>query len=83
MKIIDRDWKPFGMGRWAVAAFNSEDSLDGTAPPYMVTATIEWDKIEDFKEALAKGSQASSKDVANYTDVQPVIWIGKTTQTSG
>ncbi|EXJ75031.1 uncharacterized protein A1O5_01727 [Cladophialophora psammophila CBS 110553] len=81
-EIIDRDWKPFGMGKWTVASFKAEDSLDNKPPPYMVTATIEWDKVEDLKEALAKGSEVSGKDVANYTDVYPEIWISKVTGTS-
>ncbi|KIW25810.1 uncharacterized protein PV07_08953 [Cladophialophora immunda] len=81
-EIINRDWKPFGMGKWTVASYGPEDSLDGKRPPYMVTATIEWDKIEDLKEALAKGSEVSGKDVANYTDVYPEIWISKITGTS-
>lgn len=71
------------MGRCVVESFKSEDSLDGSTPPYMVTATIEWDKVEDFKDALFKGGEASSKDVVNYTDVQPVLWIGKITHSSG
>lgn len=83
MKMIDEAWKPFGMGRWTVAEFKSEDSLDGSTPPYIVTATVEWDRVEDLKEALAKGSQETMKDVANYTDVQPVVWVSKVTATGG
>jgi uncharacterized protein (TIGR02118 family) len=80
--IIARDWTPFGMRNWSVSALNAEDSLDGKAPPYMVTATIEWDSIDDFKAALAKGSEASGKDVPNYTDVYPEIWVSRVTGTS-
>ncbi|KAJ9605922.1 hypothetical protein H2200_009771 [Cladophialophora chaetospira] len=82
-KIITRDWTPFGMKSWSVAIFKPEDSLDGKPPPYIVQATVHWDSVADLKKALAEGSAESGKDVANYTDVYPEIWISKVTGTGG
>ncbi|KAH0829769.1 hypothetical protein AYO21_06748 [Fonsecaea monophora] len=81
-ELIERDWRPFGMRKWTVESFPSELSLTGQTPPYIAAATIEWDNIDDFKNALTKGSEASAKDVANYTNVTPEIIIGKVTGSS-
>lgn len=77
MKMIDRDWKAFGMKTWSVATFKTEDSLDGKQPRYRVQTTILWDKVEDLKAALAEGSKETMKDIANYCDVSPEIWVSK------
>ncbi len=69
------------MKSWSVAIFKAEDSLDGNPPPYIVQATVLWDSVNDLKEALAKGSEESGKDVGNYTDSVPEIWISKVTGT--
>lgn len=82
MAIINKAWTPFGMKSWSVAIFKAEDSLDGSTPPYIVQATVLWDSVNDLKEALSKGSEESAKDVGNYTDVQPEIWVSKVTGTS-
>lgn len=79
MVLIDKHWKPFGMKSWSITRYNPEDALDGHPPPYLVQATIHWDKIEDIREALAKGSKETGADIANYTDVKPLMWISKVT----
>lgn len=83
MAMIDRDWKAFGMKTWSVAVFKAEDSLDGKTPRYMVQTTILWDRVEDLKAALAEGSMEMMKDIANYCDVAPEIWVSKITGRGG
>jgi uncharacterized protein (TIGR02118 family) len=83
MVLIDKHWKPFGMKDWVVTVLKPEDSLDGSTPPYCVQATISWDKVEDFKEAMARGSEETMADIPKYTNVQPHIWISRTEATCG
>lgn len=77
MPLINRAWKPFGLKAWQVTSFSAADALDGSTPPYCAQATLDFDSVEDLKEALAKGSAESGKDIANYTDVAPVIWVSR------
>lgn len=48
----------------------------GSTPPYIVVTTIYWDSLDDVKNALgAPESKETGADVANFTDVYPVIWM--------
>lgn len=71
------------MKNWEITVYQPEDSLDGSTPPYCVQATVYWDKIEDFKNALANGSEETRKDIPIYTDVEPVIWSSRVQASGG
>jgi len=76
MTMIDKYWGPHGMKSWDVKTFPKDKSLDGSTPPYIVVTTIYWDSLDDVKNALgAPESKETGADVANFTDVYPVIWM--------
>ena len=49
----------------------------GTAATYQTVCTLHFDSVEAFQNALAPHAQQIMGDIANYTDVQPVIQIGE------
>jgi uncharacterized protein (TIGR02118 family) len=81
MPMIDKHWKPHGMKSWTVAEHKQEDSLDGKTPQYGVVATVWWDSVDDLKNALEKEAHVTTPDVKNYTDVDPVLWVGRVAKT--
>ena len=68
---------------WTITSFSQEDSLDGSLPPYCVQATVTFESMKSMREALAKGSKETGADVANYTDVVPVIWVSRVVAEEG
>lgn len=63
--------------------FDSKDTFDRNAPPYVVQASLVFDSVEGLREAFAKGSEETLADVPKYTDVHPSMWIGKVAGTCG
>src|SRR5258707_5565327 len=49
----------------------------GTQPTYRVLCHLGFDSVDSFNAAFAPHAQPIMSDIANYTDVQPVIQIGE------
>lgn len=77
MSLIARKWTQHNMLSWHIASFSAADSLDGSTPPYCVQATVRFGSVEDMRNALTQDGKETGEDVVNYTDVKPVIWVGR------
>lgn len=78
MSLIAKHWTSFGMTNWTITSFSKEDSLDGNTPPFCVQAAVQFSSMDSMKGALtSEGSKETGADVANYTNVTPVIWVSK------
>jgi uncharacterized protein (TIGR02118 family) len=78
MPLIERAWGPYGLRSWSINTFADPCPISGGKPPYLVQTTCYFDSIDDFKNALEKGSKESGPDVDNFSNVFPVIWVGET-----
>ncbi|KAF2473728.1 uncharacterized protein BDR25DRAFT_301872 [Lindgomyces ingoldianus] len=77
MPLIDRAWGPYGLKSWSINQFQNPCPLTGETPPYLVQTTCCFDSVENLKTALEKGSAETRLDVAKFSNVFPVIWIGE------
>ncbi len=69
---IGRVFGPFGLGYASV--LRGEQSLDGQAPAYIVTAILSFATEEGARSAAASdGAKELLSDVANFTSVEPVM----------
>jgi uncharacterized protein (TIGR02118 family) len=78
MPLIERVWGPYGLKSWSINRFSDPCPVSGGKPPYLVQTTCYFDSIDDFKKALEKGGEKTVPDVANFSNVFPVIWVGET-----
>jgi uncharacterized protein (TIGR02118 family) len=53
-------------------------ALDGSPAPYEVLAYFDMPSLEKLQNALAQHGPQILGDIANYTNVQPVIQINET-----
>lgn len=80
MPLVSKSWEQYGLKGWEVMEF--KPSPDGTVPPYQVQATLIWDSQEDFKKGLESPETPTVLgDVANFTDLQPILMGGPVLQT--
>lgn len=49
----------------------------GTPATYVVTCTLAFDSVDTFQAAFSPHAAEILGDIANYTNVQPVIQIGE------
>jgi len=65
----------------ALKAVAAEQGVAGGAPgspaPYVAVGYLTFDSVEAFQSAFAPHAESIMADVANYTNVQPVIQIGE------
>lgn len=65
----------------ALKAVAAEKGIAGGAPgapaPYIAVGHLTFDSVEAFQAAFAPHAPAIMADVANYTNVEPVIQIGE------
>jgi len=57
----------------------TESAIDAAAPPqaYRLIAELRFDDMESARLALAAHGPETQADIANFTDVAPVIAIGE------
>lgn len=77
MPMIERLWGPYGLESWSINTFPATCPLTGNTPPYLVQTTCYFDTVENLKTAFEKGASESQPDVAKFSNVFPVIWIGE------
>lgn len=71
MKLVRDLWQPMGLR--GARVLHGQTGPDGKPPSYAVIAILEFDSLEAFgKAAAAHGGQIMG-DIANFTDVQPVL----------
>lgn len=65
----------------ALKAVAAEQGISGGTPgapaPYVAVGHLMFDSIDAFQAAFAPHSEAIMADVANYTNVQPIIQIAE------
>lgn len=76
MPIAEANWTPLGLLDWKVLHFDSD-------APYHVIAVLNWESEDRAKLALKdKVAKTVLDDVANFTNVKPIISPGKIAGTS-
>lgn len=66
------------MLNWTITRFDAAESLDPKSPPpYCVLATVTFASLAHAKEALMTASEETGKDIANYTNVVPAVWVAR------
>ena len=69
---VGNAFKPFGLGYSVV--LRGEQSLDGGDPAYFATTMLSFFSEKGARDAVnSKAGKALGKDVANFTNVTPVM----------
>lgn len=69
---VGKVFGPFGLGYAAV--LRGEQSLDGGEPAYFATTILSFATEEGARNAVSSdGGKALAEDIANFTDVTPVM----------
>jgi uncharacterized protein (TIGR02118 family) len=76
LPLVRRLLEPMGMRS---LTFVKEAALDPAAPPqaYQLIAELRFDSMESTKLALTAHGAETQADIANFTDVEPIIVIGE------
>lgn len=54
-----------------------EAALDGAPPPYWAISEMQFPSREAFESAMAAAGERLFADLPNYTDIAPVLQIGR------
>jgi uncharacterized protein (TIGR02118 family) len=69
---VGKAFGPFGLGYASV--LKGEENVDGTPPAFFVTTILSFREEEGAREAAAsEGAKALRADIANFTNVTPVL----------
>jgi len=74
MPMVDEKMKPHGIRSWSVTK-GIGGGAPGSAAAFLMTATMDFDSIEQFQAGMAAHGAAIMADVRNYTDIAPQIQI--------
>ena len=74
MPLVADRFAPHGIKGWRVARFVG--TPQGGKPMYSVIATMEFDREDQFRAALAAEGAVVLGDVPNFSNKEPVIMIG-------
>jgi len=69
-------WTPFGLRGYDFVEFTNPNPLTGQAPPYLYQMVGYFDTMENLNKAMAVGQESAQKDLPNFTNIAPVIWLG-------
>ncbi|KAI0178127.1 hypothetical protein BJ166DRAFT_39997 [Pestalotiopsis sp. NC0098] len=70
MPLVGKTWGPKGLKSWTVT-----EHAEG---PYVVQAILHWESTEKFGTAAeGDGGPEIFADVANFTDIQPIVLKGE------
>ncbi|MBS1822893.1 MAG: EthD family reductase [Acidobacteria bacterium] len=72
--LVKSTWTPTGLER--VDIFRGVSSLDGAPPAYELIAHLAFTSKDHLDNSLAAGA-AVIADIANFTNVQPVIQVNQ------
>jgi uncharacterized protein (TIGR02118 family) len=67
--------KPFGFQRAEV--LEGRPGPDGSNPKYHFMANLYFDSVEGVQKAFAARGGEIVADIPNYTNVQPIIYVGE------
>jgi uncharacterized protein (TIGR02118 family) len=76
MKLVQARWQPMGLQDWKV--LRSTGTADGSEPPYQVTAMLTFASQAEFKAAGRAHAPEIMGDIANFTDIAPVMLFTET-----
>lgn len=72
--LVKEKWDSMGLTSLKVIKGLATPDPD-TPPPYQIIALLEFNSVEDFQAAVAASGEEVIGDIANFTDVEPVIQI--------
>lgn len=74
--LVETLWR--GKGLTSVKLLKGAATADpATPPPYQVIAVLGFESLPAFKEAVKESGAAVIGDIANFTDVTPIIQINE------
>jgi uncharacterized protein (TIGR02118 family) len=73
--LLKRLFEPAGLQN--LRLLRGSASLDGSPAPYEVLCYFDMPSLEKLQNALAQHGPQILGDIANYTDVQPVLQINE------
>lgn len=74
--LVERLWRPHGMK--SLAVLRGLATPDPAIPPaWRIMALIEFANLDQFKAAVKASGKEVMGDIANFTDVAPVIQINE------
>lgn len=77
LPLIAGAWAGQGVGK--VGALKGIAAADGSPPPYVAVALIEFESMDALGKAMSRPHSARiAADVANYTDIAPIIQVNET-----
>lgn len=77
LPLVASTWRDQGVGK--VGALKGIAAADGSEPPYLAMALIEFESMDALAKAMAgEGSAKVAADISNYTNVAPIIQINET-----
>lgn len=72
--LVREKWESKGLKNLKVIRGMATPDPD-TPAPYQLIALLEFGSVEEFQAAVADSGEEVIGDIANFTDVQPVIQI--------
>ena len=78
LKMVKDSWYDLGMKSITIHKGISAPK-PGTPPPFLVIGIMEFDSIEDFYAAGKSNGKEMAADLANFTNIEPVVQINERT----
>jgi len=76
LKMVKDSWYDLGMKSITIHKGISAPK-PGTPPPFLVIGIMEFDSIEDFYAAGKSNGKEMAADLANFTNIEPVVQINE------
>jgi len=74
LPLVERLWRDKGLGK--VSALKGLPGADGSEPPYLAIALLEFESVEALQQAMTPEASAElGADLAKYSNVAPVIQV--------
>ena len=75
MPMVDSEMKSYGLKSWSVNKFIGTPT-PGVDPAYSVEATLYFDTVDQFQEALKATAGKVLGDIPNFSNKDPIMLIG-------
>ena len=75
MPLVGEKFGPFGLRSWRV--LNGVAAPTGGPAKFGIIANLEFDTVQQFKDAVAAEGGPVFGDVPNFTDITPVVVISE------
>ena len=79
MPMVGEAFGPFGLKSWRV--LKGVGSPSGDPATFGIIATLEFDNVQQFKDAAAAAGGPVFGDVPNFTNITPVVVISEQVET--